>query len=402
MTKHPQYSEADVCRLWFACQRLQQTEAPPKLTQRRFTDVLESTGGLQVDSVNAVDRAHYLTLWSRFGNYSRTTLDKWVYDKRLAHEYWAHEASLVPASHLPLSRQRMKQFPPESWKNSAWWPRYATPPASQRRVLQMIREHGPLESADFTSSTSSTGESPWGAWGASLTRDDKRSLGLLWHAGRLGIAGRRHFRKIYDLAENVLPDSSVATKREFETSWLLKGLRGNGIASVAHLRNYMTTPILKAADSQRLIERSLREGVIREVRVSGHRGAFYALPEHLDIINDLTDPVGTTLVCPFDSLLWQRKRAEELLRFRYRVEIYVPEPKRQFGYYVMPILHNGVFVGRLDPRFDRASGTLHIQAIWLEDGFRKTQRFRQSLAETVENLARFLGADALQTPRGWD
>jgi uncharacterized protein YcaQ len=138
-----------------------------------------------------------------------------------------------------------------------------------------------------------------------------------------------------------------------------------------------------------------------EVRVEGRRESFYALPEHLDGLADLAEPVGTTLICPFDSLLWQRRRAEDLLGFRYRVEIYVPPAKREFGYYVLPILHDGRLVGRLDPKLHRDRGELEIKAVYLEPQVRRDARLERGLAGAVQSLAEFMGATSVVLPPRW-
>ena len=112
-------------------------------------------------------------------------------------------------------------------------------------------------------------------------------------------------------------------------------------------------------------------------------------------------PHGTNLICPFDSLLWQRWRAEDLLGFRYRIEIYVPPGKRRYGYYVLPVLHEGRLVARIDPKLDRAKGRLRVHAIHLEPGYTPDEGFRKGLGEALTELAEWLGADALGLPRGW-
>ena len=125
------------------------------------------------------------------------------------------------------------------------------------------------------------------------------------------------------------------------------------------------------------------------------------MPEHQELLGDLHEPVGTTLVCPFDSLLWQRKRAEDWLDFTYRIEIYIPEKKREYGYYVLPILHDGRFVGRLDPKFHRSDGVLEVKSLYLEEGFVRDERFDKGLREAVEELGGFVGATEVVLPAGW-
>jgi hypothetical protein len=361
--------------------------------------VLEQTGGLQLDSVNVVDRAHYLTLWSRFGSYERGELDRWIYGERLGYEYWGHQASILPISHLPLGRRWMRQFPPRRWTKLAWWRVYQSSAASKRRVLARLRREGPLESGDFERREDEEAAQLDAGWGA-LTKEDRRSLKLLWYAGRVAVSERRHFRCVYDLAERVYPEVGIASTRELEDSWLLRGLMANGVASERHLANYLTAPELSAAERRRVIARNLACGRILEVRVADLPGAYWARPEDLETAADAPEPQGTTLIGPFDSLLWQRQRAADLLDFHYRVEIYVPAPQRRFGYYVMPILHRGRLVGRLDPKLHRDRGTVEVRALSTEPGFVIDRAFRRGLEAALESLAAFLGAVRIDLPPG--
>ncbi len=388
----------DVTRLWLHRQGLAAPRGAVELSPATLTDHLERTGALQLDSVNVLERAHYLTLWSRFGSYDREAVDRWIYEDRLGYEYWGHEASLLPRSHLPLGLRRMRRFPPASWKNATWWQRFDVAPAAKRRVLKRLREEGALESADFERRSHETEKMDSLAW---MMKEDKRALQLLWHAGRVAVRTRRHFRRCYDLAERVYPETEPASLGDYYDSWLFSGLRGCGIASESHLVNYFTGPNLNAAERRRVIARNLRRKRIIRVRVKGLRGPFYARPEDLDMIREAPAAQGTTLVCPFDSLLWQRSRAEDLLDFVYRIEIYVPPAKRRYGYYVLPILHDGRLVGRLDPKLHRDRQRLEIRAIHLEPGFRRGAGFDSALAAALHDLARFAGATRIDTPRGW-
>lgn len=385
-------------RLWFHRQGFSVPRGAGRLTPESLRLHLERTGALQLDSINVVDRAHYLTLWSRFGPYDRTALDRWMYDDQVAYEYWGHEASLLPISHLSIGRRRMRRFPPKSWEGKSWWKHFRTSAASKRRVLKRLSEEGPLESVDFERRA---GETEYGGT-MPLAKEDKRSLKLLWHSGRIAIRTRRHFRCVYDLAERVLPDGEPATPSDFEDSWLLTGLSGNGIATEGHLTNYITGPGPKQDVRKRVIARNLRKGRIVEVRVDGSRGRWFALPEHVEGIDEIPPPRGTTLVCPFDSLLWQRKRAQELLDFHYRVEIYVPAPRREFGYYVLPILHDGRLVGRLDPKVHRDRRELEVRAFHLERGFKPTKRFERELGQALHSLREFVEAEKVSMPKGWE
>lgn len=401
--KRPSFREDAVVRFWLERQGLTKPRRTTRFTKRAFVDHLERTGALQLDTVNVLERAHYLTLWSRFGAYDRAKLDKWVYQDRAAYEYWGHEASILPISHLPVGRRRMRRFPPKSWQNRAWWKHYQTSTASKRRVLRRIREEGALESSHFERQPSDANLQIVG-WTGSAPKEDKRTLKLLWHQGKLGISDRRHFRCVYDLAERVYPTGEVASATDYEDSWLLVALSGCGLAPESHLVNYMTAPELSAVKRKQVIARNLKKKQIVEVRVEGHPGAWYGLPHHLHRIDRAQEAEGTTLISPFDSLLWQRRRAKDLLDFEYKVEIYVPAAKRQFGYYVLPILHRGRLVGRLDPKLHRdrgQSGELEIKAIYLEAGVRRSKALDRGLRRALEDLAEFVGTAKITLPRGW-
>jgi hypothetical protein len=176
---------------------------------------------------------------------------------------------------------------------------------------------------------------------------------------------------------------------------LLCGLEANGVAPARHLYGTLTSPVLSAADRKRIIERNLERGRVVHVHVHGHADAWLALPEHLDLIRKAPEPVGTTLLCPFDSMLWQRDRAEDLLGFRYRIEIHTPAAKRTHGYYCMPILHNGAVVGVVDPKLRRDRSSLEIRSIHLEPGFKRSASFDKTLTEVFESLATFVNASSL-------
>ncbi len=377
-----------VLRLWFHRQGLTRPLGR-KLTRAAFVQHLERAGGLQLDSVNVLDRAHYLTLWSRFGAYDKGRVDRWIHEARVAYEYWGHEACVLPLSRLPLSRRGMKLFSPRG----SWWRKRTPSPAAFRKVLGRLRAEGPLQSADFKESKN-IGD--WWGW-----KEDKQALEMMWHRGQVAVSRRVHFRRIYDLAERVYPEGPTATTAEYEDGWLLAGLSGNGVATAKHLDNYFTAPRLPAARRRQVIARNLKRGRVVQVEVDRMPGEHLALPELLDGAARLRRPRGTVLICPFDSLLWQRRRAEELLGFTYRVELYVPPAKRRYGYYVMPILHDGELVGRLDPKLHRDEGRLEIKAIHLEPERKRGEALDAGLAGALDNLATFLGATKIDLPRGW-
>ncbi len=398
MPKPLSLSRETVVRLWLERQGLLMPRGNTILTPSTLSNFLRRTGGLQIDPMNTLERAHYLTLWSRFGVYEPDVIDTWIYNDGMAYEYWGHQATLLPISHLPLGLRRMRRFPPANWSKAAWWEMYQVSTASKRRVLRRLRKEGPLESGAFEKRSV---DEPAPGTAMPLPKEDKRALQLLWHAGRVAVCNRRHFRRAYDLAERVYPDLQPASLGAFEDSWLFIGLSGNGIASEQHLVNYWMAPDLAAAARRRVITRNLKKKLIVETQVDGLRGPFFALPKHLDNLFRVPEPHGTTLICPFDSLLWQRKRAEDLLDFSYRIEIYVPPSKRVYGYYVLPILHNGRLVGRLDPKMHRDRSVLEVKAVYLEPWFEDSHEFTTGLRESLASLATFVKATDLHVPAEW-
>ncbi len=384
----PRIARDDVLRLWFHCQGLTAPRTTP-LTRDAFVHHLEQTGGLQLDSINVLARAHYLTLWSRFGAYEMTLPDRWTYDDRVAFEHWGHAACVLPASRLPLSHRAMRRFAP----TGKWWNERRPSSAACARVVKRLREEGPLESADFGPRDGKSG--PWWGW-----KEDKEVLERYWRKGRVAIATRRSFRRVYDLAERVYPDGPLASPTAYEDSWLLTGLRGNGVAPLKHIDGYFRAPHLAGDARRRSVARLLKRRDVVEVQVEGQPEPWLARPADLEDLGALPSPRGTTVLCPFDSLLWQRRRAEDLLDFTYRVEIYVPRKDRVYGYYAMPILHDGRLVGRLDPKLHRDRGVLEIKSIHLEPGAPDGADLRTGLRHTLEDLADFVGAGDLQTPAG--
>ena len=391
----PKFTREAATRLWLHRQGFDRPRGSTPLDAAAFVGHLERTGALQLDSVNVVDRAHYLTLWSRFGSYDRVDVDRWVYEDRLAYEYWGHEASILPISHLPLGRRRMRRFPPASWSGRAWWDRYATSTASKRRVLRRLRTEGPLESVDFQPQPAERDEKTDSlAW---RLKEDKRSLKLLWHDGRVAVSGRRHFRCVYDMAERVYPDGPTASFTEYHDSWLLIALSGCGIAPERHLVNYFTGPELNAAERRRAIARNLRNKRIVEVEVEGLRGPCYALPEHLETIDgtcrNRPGPHSSAPSTPCCGSAGGRPNSSTSSTPSRSTS---PRRGGSTGYYVLPILHDGRLVGRLDPKLHRDRGVLEVRSLHLEPGFRRSARFETALHESLEDLADFLGGSRVQ------
>ncbi len=335
----------------------------------------------QIDSVNVLARAHYLPAFSRLGGYDRGDLDRLAWGpkrQRKLFEYWAHEASLLPFDTQPLLRWRMAKAD----RGEAGWGRmrlYATERrAEPMALLDRIRADGPLAASDFESHK---GQSGWWEWS-----DTKRALEWLFWAGHITTATRRgSFERVYDLTERVIPGEVLArptpSDAEAHRGLIERAAAAHGIATEAELRDYFRQ---SPAEARPAIETLAEEGILIPVSVPGWRQAWLhrdaRQPRRVD---------AQALLAPFDPLIWERDRAARLFGFRYRIEIYVPGEKRQYGYYVLPFLLGDRLVARVDLKADRQARRLIVQSTHLEPG--APGHTQEALRAELDRMARWLG-----------
>ena len=370
------------------------------------------TGGLQLDSINVIDRAHYLTVWSRFGAYDRAALDRVVYRRRALFEYWAHAACLVPTEHFPSWRRAMLDYHTRSRGWARWLKRNR---ATLTAVEEAIRAGGPLGSADFAHRRSAGKRAGWWNW-----KPTTHALDYLWMSGRTLVHSRRHFQKRFDLAERLMPEALAQAPFEaddFQRWHLRRSLHAMGAATETDLRMYLTFPRVGMRERRRWLDRMLETGEVREIEVEGPGTArWYILAEDLPALAAAArrprGSEGTTLLSPFDSFLWHRERAARLFGFRYTIEVYTPGHKRTHGYYTLPILHDGQLIGRLDPKVHRGERRLEVKGVHFERWFARGARppaaawgaldrdaALAGVADALRSLATFVGADAITLGR---
>jgi uncharacterized protein len=377
------------------------------LTARRLSRFVEDVGGIQMDSINVLDRAHYLTLWSRFGPYDRGRLDRLVYDQRLLFEYWAHAACLVPTSMLPWWRRAMLDY---RVRHTGWsrWLRRNT--SVLRRVKAAVRANGPMGNADFDGRRPSGGRGGWWNW-----RPVQHALHYLWMTGSLTVHSRRHFHKRFDLLERAIPGTRGVEPVSSETfaRWHLeRSLHALGAATEADLRSYLTFPRFAAGVRRTALRSMIAHGDVVEIEVEGARGPWLALGRDVPALARASRVTsrGTTLLSPFDSLLWYRGRVTRLFGFDYRIEVYTPGPKRVHGYYTLPILHDGHLIGRVDAKALRVERRLEARHVHFEPWFANEElspaaaRVDQDAAfagvgAALTSLARFVGTDRVTLGR---
>jgi uncharacterized protein YcaQ len=356
---------------------------------------------VQLDSINVLDRAHYLTLWSRFGPYDRARLDRLVYRRRLLFEYWAHAACLVPTSMLPWWRRAMLDY---RVRHTGWsdWLRRNT--RTLRQVRETIAQNGPMGNADFA------GRRPRGGAGWWNWKPVQHALHYLWMSGEVTIHSRRHFHKRFDLLERAMPEAAAGAAvapDEFRRWHAERTLHALGAATITDVAGYLTFPRFGPAGRRPTLAAMRARGDITEIEVEGSSLRWLALTRDLPALaRAARRPApsrGTTLLSPFDSLLWYRERVARLFGFDYRIQVYTPSAKRLHGYYTLPILHDGHLIGRVDAKAHRAEGRLQARGVYFEPWFAlgrpapagpivDRDAALAGLAEALCSLATFVGA----------
>jgi uncharacterized protein len=346
---------------------------------RSILEIVGRLGSLQMDPTSAVARSERLVLWSRLGSYDVAELERLRWESRELFDYWAH---IVPASDYAIHRETMRRYPRGAYARSNYIHEWLAANAGFRRyVLRELRKRGPLPSRELEDRA----ELPWktGGW------NDGKSLGImletLWDGGKIGIARRNGNQRLWDLAERVFPtDQPKLPAGELARRVLDKQLRRLGVARPNEFGRVFDGWV---PGRERALKGLIRERRFVPVEIEGLSGEWLAHAELLE--RDPGEP-RSTLLSPFDKLVYYRDRTEELFGFRFRLEIYVPKAKREYGYFVLPFLHGHELVGRIDPLFDRKTGVLHVNAVHWEPGARASAK--PALKEAVRELADWLGA----------
>jgi uncharacterized protein YcaQ len=351
-------------------------------------EVAERLGKVQIDPTAVVARAEQLTFWSRLGSYDRDELRAALEDEpRRLFEY---NAFLLPISDLPLQRPVMRRFPRPEYGRGRYIAEWMRDNAGFRRyVLEELRARGPLRSRDLDDRA----EVPWQTGGWNDGKNIGRMLDHLWLGGEIAITRRVGAERIWDLAERVLPpDDEPALPDEVVAIELMdRQLRAFGLA----------TPQFGGALDYRLparevaLESLLTDGIAVPVSVDGLPGEWLAHRDGLQELAGSWQP-RTTLLGPFDPLIHDRERALALFGMRIKLETYKPVAKREFGYYVLPILYGDRLVGRIDPRLDRRARVLRVNAVYAEPD--APPRAWPAAHAAIDELATWLGAESVELP----
>jgi uncharacterized protein YcaQ len=350
-------------------------------TKSSVLEAIRRMGALQIDTINVVARSPYLVLWSRLGHYDARWLDE-LLSERAIFEYWSHEACFLPIEDYPFYRHRMLEPDSLGWKYPLEWA--ATHQEELAQVLIHIRNRGPLRSADFASNGER--QTGWGRW-----KPEKRALETLFTTGDLMIARRHNFQRVYDLRERILPswhDAQLPSRKSMQRALVLKAACALGVTTAAWIADYFRT---RKQDTIPLVTELAREGELLPVLVDGLDRPAYIHPDHRESAEQVAEhmirPQLTTLLSPFDPLVWDRARVRTLFNFDYTLECYTPAPQRRYGYFTLPILHRGALIGRLDAKAHRNDGYFEIKALHLEPDIRITDRLVTDVARALRGCA---------------
>jgi len=382
-------------RIALAAQGFADPRPAGRVDRRHLRRVLARVGVVQIDSVNVLTRSHELPFLARLGPYPRDLLARWLWGSGEVFEYWAHEASLLPVELHPLLRWRMAQ-------DHAWGGPSATAAARPELVdalLDAVRERGPVALGELEHLGDDIRRPPPRAGAMWNWTPAKKAVEHLFWQGRVAaVRNPASFARLYVAPERVVPAEVLATPTppddDAMKQLLLRAARSHGVGTARDLADYHR---LHVPTARRLVSELAADGALVPVTVEGWTQPGFLHP-------DAAIPRrvrASALLSPFDSLVWERRRVEELFGFRYRIEIYVPAAKRVHGYYVLPFLHDERLVARVDLKADRAGGRLLVRGAFAEPTF-EPDRDQPALVARLRELAAFLGLGAIAVERRGD
>ena len=350
--------------------------------------VIDHLGYVQIDTISVVARAHHHTLWARCPDYDASSLhDLQAVDRRIF-EYWAHAIAFLPIDEYRFYLPRMQRH---RTSERAWLSDWKQEHGHiLDEVLERIRKEGALTSKDFEPPPG-TVRGQWWDW-----KPAKRALEILFWQGDLMISERRKFQKVYDLTERVLPsdiDRTLPTEEELGHFHVVRALRGQGIARAKEIRDAFH--IVNQSQVDKTLEAMCHTGEVMAVSIEGLKDDYYVLPETMESVSTAV-PEEAHILSPFDNLTIQRDRMERLFDFTYTIECYVPAAKRQYGYFVLPILWQDQMIGRLDAKADRKAKTLIVKKLWFEPAFTGIDDALPALADALAQFAEFNGCHSLE------
>ncbi len=368
-----------------------------KATRTTLAKLIDQMGFVQLDSINYVERAHHLTLGSRLDSYRHEHFAHLLETQRHLFEHWTHDASVIPTAWFAHWKPRFAQYE-KKFSQSKWFGQRMgeAPDKMLAHVRERIAHEGPLRSQDFEHDRK--GEpAGWWDW-----KPQKAALEYLWFTGELMVTRREKFQKVYDLTQRVLPavttlaHPSAAEHVEWACRTAFERLV---IATAKEIVDFWHAITL--AQARQWCEQAVKSGELVAVIIEATNGekprASFALSDWQTGLRKLSDaPERMRLLSPFDPVMRDRARVARLFGFDYRFEAFVPEPQRQYGYYVLPMLEGDQLVGRIDPKFQRERGTLEVRKVYWEPTIKVTKMRQKKLDEALVRLANLIGAERVE------
>ena len=349
--------------------------AEPK---KKLRAIIEQLGYIQIDTISIVERAHKHVLWTRLPEYRNEMLDELIDKDKKVFEFWDHAAAYMPMKHFRFTLPRKEMYA----KKYKHWEK------KNRKLLNLIidriTDEGPLQSRDFEETKK---RGLWWDW-----KPAKEGLEFLFHTGRLVARARKSFQKVYDIPERFLPQNTgltVPTDEELSEHLILKSINSGGISSekeLTYLRHH------NRAATRSTLNRLVEEKKIVSVSIKEIGSEkYYSTKKILGSLSSYAANSEVLILSPFDNIVIQRKRLQNLFGFDYLIECYVPAPKRKFGYFCLPVLYGNKFAGRIDAKADRRTGNFIIINEFWENGFKTDYNFSERYNLKLKELAEFSG-----------
>lgn len=393
-------SQREAQALAVIASRLDRKHINRRVTPDDILDTIRHLGMIQLDTISVVSRAHETALWSRLGNYDLDHLTELFVERRALTEYLTHAAAITPTEYTPLMKPIMHRLPNQYDGWSDYWAQNPHKAEIADVILERVETEGAVGSRSFEGPKDRPKLAQWESWFGS--KPEREILFDLWAEGRLMVSLRdRGFGRWYDLPEVVAPNHhhlEVPEEHQWHRTVLLHAMRALGVATAPWLTDYWRTggrAYVPNADVRRIMPMLADEGHVLPVEIEGISDSTWLDASLLPTLEQLRNgkgwPTKTTFLSPFDNLIWNRDRMQQLWNMYYRLEIYTPAAKRVYGYYNMPILHRGKLVGLMDPSLNRKQGLLTIRSMHLLPGVKPTPALASAIAKTLDEFLMFLG-----------
>ncbi len=368
---------------------------PSEPSESDVLQIIRQMGVLQIDTISVVNRSPYLVLWSRLGNYEPVWLEK-THENGELFEYWAHANCFIPMEDYLFFRRKMLERATHWWQVSEWVNNHQE---MIEFVKEAIKEKGPQKSSDFPKRSGVN--NGWWDW-----KDEKIALDMLWTRGDLMIPFRKNFQRYYDLRENVIahiPDEEIPSLDKVNNFLVEKTIQILGATKLNWIADYYR---LKKNEVQNSVRFLLDKQKIFTIDSEDFPEGILVHKENLSVMDQAMNgnlkAKHTSFLSPFDPLIWDRLRTKELFYFDYTIECYLPASKRKFGYFSLPILHDGQLIGRMDSKAHRKEKIFEVKSLHFESWFTPDEHFLDEFGKTLRSFANWHRTPKILIPENLD